>query len=75
MLLPDNGKYDEWTEKGKSMAHMFKSLWISDFMEYAYIHGSRVGADIADYITQEYFSWKISGEGEVDLDLGLEQLK
>ena len=75
VLLPDNGKYDEWTEKGKSMAHMFKSLWISDFMEYAYIHGSRVGADIADYITQEYFSWKISGEGEVDLDLGLEQLK
>lgn len=70
ILFPDNGKYDEWSEKGKSMAHMFKRLRISGFMESAACDGS----DIADFILKEYVLWRNSGDGDIHLDLELELL-
>ena len=70
ILFPDNGKYDEWSEKGKSMAHMFKRLRISGFMESAACDGS----DIADFILKEYVLWRNSGDGDIHLDLELEPL-
>ena len=33
VLLPDNGKFDEWRDKGKEMRHLFRKLYISDIME------------------------------------------
>ena len=74
ILFPDNGKYKEWTEKGKSMAHMFKRLWISAFAEHlAPLQGE--GSDIADYILKWYDSWTREYDGEVPINLSLKQLK
>lgn len=70
ILFPDNGKYDEWSEKGKPLAHMFKSLWISGIME----NEAHDGSDIADFIVWNYMDWRIGGGGDIDLDLELEQL-
>lgn len=33
VLFPDNGKYDEWAQKGREMRHVFKTLSIVDIME------------------------------------------
>ncbi len=52
------------------MAHMFKSLRISGFMESAACDGS----DIADFILKEYVLWRNSGDGDIHLDLELERL-
>lgn len=33
VLFPDNGKYEEWAQKGREMRHVFKTLSIVDIME------------------------------------------
>ena len=45
VLLPDNGKFDEWRDKGKEMRHLFRKLYISDIMER---EAKNDGDDIAD---------------------------
>lgn len=72
ILFPDEGKYDEWSEKGKAMSYLFKSLWISGYIEYHY-RGD--GSDIADFIIENYFMWRKNGGGEIHLNLELERLK
>lgn len=33
VLFPDNGKFNEWRDKGKELRHLFRKLYISDIME------------------------------------------
>ena len=52
ILFPDNGKFDEWSEKGRKLRHIFKRLRITDIMEQA---ATNKGDDIGDYILQHQF--------------------
>ena len=64
VLFPDNGKFGEWSEKGKKLRHIFKRLRISDIMER---EATNVGDDIGDLFLQRY--------PEVNpIDLGLQEL-
>lgn len=47
IIFPDNGKFDEWSVKAKSMAYIFKSYKVSQIMEH---QAEEVGEDIADLI-------------------------
>lgn len=51
VLLPDNGKYEEWSEKGRKMRSLFQRLRISDIMER---EANEVGDDIGDLILRLY---------------------
>ena len=68
ILSPENGKFNEWSEKGKALAHMFKRLWITDIMEKC---NREEGEDIADLILRKYTSWKLDGEDIINLRWGL----
>lgn len=68
ILSPDNGKFNEWSDKGKALAHMFKRLWITDIMEKC---NREEGEDIADLILRKYTSWKLDGEDIINLRWGL----
>jgi hypothetical protein len=74
ILFPDNGQYYEWAKKGLSLAHLFKGLRVSSFMEKLpdWMHA---GDDIADYIVREYMDWTQRYDGIVPLDLDLIRLK
>lgn len=51
ILLPDNGKFDEWREKGKQMRRLFGRLRIAAIMEREALN---VGDDIGDLFLQKY---------------------
>lgn len=51
VLLPDNGKFDEWSEKGKQMRHLFGRLRIAVIMEREALN---IGDDIGDLFLQRY---------------------
>lgn len=49
LLLPDNGKYEEWSVKANALRDMFKSIRVSDIMERI---AKQQGGDIGDYIIE-----------------------
>lgn len=51
LLFPDNGKFDEWSEKGKQMRRLFGRLRISAIMEREALN---IGDDIGDLFLQRY---------------------
>ena len=50
-LFPDNGKYDEWSEKGRQMKHLFSELRIVSTMEHEALEP---GDDIGDHFLRHY---------------------
>ena len=72
VLFPDNGKFQEWSEKGKQMRHLFGRLRVADIMEREAINP---GDDIADLIVQRYAEWCAAYPGQVvPINLGLTEL-
>ena len=72
ILFPDNGKFQEWSEKGKQMRHLFGRLRVADIMEREAINP---GDDIGDLIVQRYAEWCAAYPGQdVPIDLGLTEL-
>ena len=69
-LFPDNGKYEEWREKGNAMSHLFQRLIISDIMEREAVSQ---GDDLADYLAR--WQWNPATFSPSFIDLGLQQLK
>lgn len=64
VLFPDNGKFGEWSEKGKQLRHLFKRLQIADIMER---EATNMGDDIGDLFLRRC--------PEVNpIDLGLHEL-
>lgn len=51
ILFPDNGKFDEWKDKGMMMRHLFHDLAISKLME---SEAEKIGDDIGDLIAKRY---------------------
>lgn len=76
VLLPDNGKFGEWSEKGKRLRHLFKRLRIADIMER---EGTPQGNDIGDLIVERYqqFCEQIAGQDtdRLNIDLGLHEIE
>ena len=72
VLFPDNGKFQEWSEKGSKMRHLFGRLFIADIMEREAVNP---GDDLADLIVSRYREWTKTYPGEtVPIDLGLHEL-
>jgi hypothetical protein len=71
VLFPDNGKFQEWSEKGKQMRHLFRQLFVADIMER---EAANVGDDIGDLITQRYPEWQRQSLDIVPINLGLTEL-
>lgn len=72
VLFPDNGKFQEWSEKGSKMRHLFGRLFIADIMEREAVNP---GDDIGDLIISRYPEWAETYPGEtVPIDLGLHEL-
>jgi len=51
VLCPDNGKYQEWSDKARDLRHICHSIRVSSYMEQ---HAQHQGDDIADVIA-DYF--------------------
>lgn len=51
VLFPDNGKFDEWSEKGKQMRHQFGRLRVAAIMEREALN---IGDDIGDLLLRRY---------------------
>ena len=64
MLFPDNGKFDEWSQKGKALRHIFSRLQISTIMEHEALN---TGDDIGDLILQRLPEWKANNITNVDV--------
>ena len=72
VLFPDNGKFQEWSEKGSKMRHLFGRLFIADIMEREAVNP---GDDLADLIVSRYREWAKTYPGEtVPIDFGLHEL-
>ncbi len=72
VLFPDNGKFDEWSEKGRKMRHLFGRLFIADIMER---EATRLGDDIGDLIVEHYAEWFATYQGQtVPIDFGVTEL-
>ena len=72
ILFPDNGKFQEWSEKGSKMRHLFGRLFIANFMERVAVNP---GDDLADLIVSRYREWAKTYPGEtVPIDFGLHEL-
>lgn len=72
ILFPDNGKFQEWSEKGSKMRHLFGRLFIADIMEREAVNP---GDDLADLIVSRYREWTKTYPGEtVPIDFGLHEL-
>ncbi|MBR5639569.1 MAG: hypothetical protein IKW83_07380 [Muribaculaceae bacterium] len=70
VLFPDNGKFDEWQEKGRKMRHLFNTISIVDIMERKETidrYGLHDGDDIGDIIASPNFDIK-------DMKIELQQL-
>ena len=57
VLFPDNGKFDEWGEKGKQMRRLFGRLRIAAIMEHDALN---IGDDIGDLFLRRYTEWHYS---------------
>lgn len=58
VLFPDNGKFEEWSEKGRAMRHIFKTISIVDIMEHEDVlecYNLSSGDDIGDIIISPNF--------------------
>ena len=58
VLFPDNGKFEEWSRKGREMRNLFKTLSIVDIMERQDIierYDLKAGDDIGDIIANPSF--------------------
>lgn len=58
VLFPDNGKFEEWSEKGRAMRHIFKTISIVDIMEHEDVldrYNLKAGDDIGDIIISPNF--------------------
>jgi len=64
VLFPDNGQFDKWQEKGRSLRHIFKTLQIADIMEREAVNE---GDDIGDLIVAPDFDI-------ASINLGLHEL-
>lgn len=51
VLFPDNGKFNEWRDKGYQMRRVFSRLRISQFMEHNAVHE---GDDFGDWVLLHY---------------------
>lgn len=72
VLFPDNGKFDEWSERGKQMCRLFGRLRIAAIMER---DGVKDGDDIGDLILQCFAQWNEANSGQdVYIDFGLTDL-
>lgn len=72
ILFPDNGKFQEWSDKGSKMRHLFGRLFIADIMEREVVNP---GDDLADLIIRRYPEWAETYPGEtVPIDFGLHEL-
>ena len=71
LLFPDNGKFDEWSDKGKQLRHIFQRLRIADIMEREALN---VGDDIGDLFLQQYPEWKRQSVENIVIDLGFHEL-
>lgn len=49
LLMPDNGKYDEWVERGRGLSDLCRSVHISDIME---LKATKKGDDFADLLIE-----------------------
>ena len=61
VLFPDNGKFEEWSEKGRAMRHIFKTISIVDIMEQEDVlerYNLSSGDDIGDMIISPNFDIK-----------------
>lgn len=70
VLFPDNSKLAEWSEKGRKLRHLFKTLSIVDIMESEEIlqrYSLKAGDDIGDLILAQKFDIK-------DLEIELKEL-
>lgn len=65
VLFPDNGKFNEWSEKGRQLRTTFKSLRVANLMEREAVN---VGDDFGDWVLQHY------PDIDVNVDLGLREL-
>lgn len=52
LLMPDNGKFNEWAGRGRDLLGLCKSVRISDIME---LKAVATGDDICDLLTARYF--------------------
>lgn len=58
VLFPDNGKFQEWSEKGRAMRHIFKTISIVDIMEHEDVldrYKLKAGDDIGDIFVSPHF--------------------
>lgn len=51
ILMPDNGKFDEWADKGRELMGLCRSVRVSDIMEWK---AKKVGDDICDLLVGLY---------------------
>lgn len=51
LLMPDNGKFDEWAKRGRDLMGLCKSVYISDIMEWK---AAKTGDDICDLLVERY---------------------
>ena len=51
LLMPDNGKFDEWAKHGRELMGFCKSVRISDIME---LKAAVTGDDLCDLLTARY---------------------
>ena len=57
VFFPDNGKYEEWSEKAKSIGYLFQSYIVSDIMEHEAVeHGDDIGDLILRNVNNKDFS-------------------
>lgn len=72
VLFPDNGKFNEWSEKGKQMRHLFRRLFVTDIMEREWINP---GDDIGDLVLRNLADWCAAYPGQdITIDFGLTEL-
>ena len=72
VLFPDNGKFQEWSEKGKQMRHLFRRLRVAAIMEREAINQ---GDDIGDLVLQRFAEWGAAyHDNIIPLDLELTDL-
>ena len=61
VLFPDNGKFEDWSEKGRAMRHIFKTISIVDIMEHEDVlerYQLSSGDDIGDIFVSPNFDIK-----------------
>ncbi len=57
ILMPDNGKFDEWAKRGRDLMDLCKSVRVSDLMEWK---AAAKGDDICDLLVEQYTNGTLS---------------